>query len=310
MRWILVIAFLLPLALAEWVSYEQPILWIQNKRVNIDLDGLPPRLTDQAVELDKDQPSGIYQHDSSFVVLPIFLWGPERRNEFHASYLLPPSTENIFGTDSNGRDLFSRILYATRGALVFLAALFVIQIGFSTVLASLSALRLKPNQWILNTIIDCFESIPVFIVIMLLMLNFEMSYFYLGLAYGALTWPKYYQVAFSEMSKQLLSPTYEALKAAGANGFHISSRWLIPCALFRTVPLSLSTFAQALVWVSTADFFGFGLPAPTPTFGQMLSDGFSHFSSAWWLVAFPSAALLSISLASYFMSRNFTRIVH
>ncbi len=83
----------------------------------------------------------------------------------------------------------------------------------------------------------------------------------------------------------------EAARALGSSRSKVIFGHILPNALTPWITLSPFLISGGISGLAALDFLGFGLPAPTPSWGELLDQAYKNFTIAWWLAAFPSAAL-------------------
>jgi microcin C transport system permease protein len=98
-------------------------------------------------------------------------------------------------------------------------------------------------------------------------------------------------------------PFVEASKALGAGNFYIMFRHILPNAMTPIVTFFPFTLIGAIFSLSALDFLGFGLPAPTPSIGELLHQGLGNIFS-YWLSLFPAAFLFFILLLTAFVGEG------
>ncbi len=222
---------------------------------------------------------------------PIIHWDPMEHNAKLESYPSRPSRENWFGTDDRGRDVLTRLLYGFRysmgyAALTWLCCSFVGMI--------LGALMGYAGGWvdlIGQRIIEVMESMPQLLLLITIISIFQASLWLLILFTTIFGWigvSLYFRAEFLKLRKREF---IEAAHALGSSRSKVIFRHILPNSLTPWITMSPFMISSGISGLAALDFLGFGLPAPTPSWGELLDQAHKNFTIAWWLAAFPSAAI-------------------
>jgi len=203
----------------------------------------------------------------------------------------PPSAAHPFGTDQLGRDQLSRIIYAARVSLF---------IGVAAVLAaggigcSLGLASGYFGGWVdaaVMRLADVQLSFPFLLLVLTLnavigggLRNVIVSLVLAG-------WPMYARVVRGEILVLVRREYVQAAVAMGARSRQVIWRHVLPNVAGAIVVTSISQISQFIVAEATISFLGFGVQLPTPSWGTMVGEQRDYVSLAWWLAAFPGAAL-------------------
>jgi microcin C transport system permease protein len=124
------------------------------------------------------------------------------------------------------------------------------------------------------------------------------SFTLLLITYGLFNWIGLWHYMRGEFLRLRNRPFIEAARCQGLSHWRIMSRHILPNALTPLITLFPFSLVGAIGSLTALDFLGFGLPPLTPSWGELLQQGRQYMagggSSAWWLVAFPSAALFTL----------------
>lgn len=206
-----------------------------------------------------------------------------------ADVLQTPGPEHILGTDNQGRDVLARMLH---GGRISLAVGFV-AVGIATLIGIiLGGLAGYYRGWVdiaisrFIELIICFPSF--FLIITIIAVIENRSILHVMLVIGFTSWPGLARLVRGEFLKLADQDFVHAARALGCGGTRIMFRHILPNALGPVLVSVAFAVAGAVLTESSLSYLGFGSPPPTPTWGEMISQGKTHiFEGAWWLLYFP-----------------------
>ncbi|MEK7836434.1 MAG: ABC transporter permease [candidate division NC10 bacterium] len=214
-----------------------------------------------------------------------------------AQGLKPPGTPgHPWGTDQLGRDLFSRVLYGARIALF---------IGLCTVLLTAVAGGLVGllagvfEGWagaVLMRLADVQLSFPFILLALTINAIVGLGLRNIIISLAAAGWVVYARVVRGEVLSVKQREYVQAAAALGMGRHRILFRHVLPNVAPSIIIVASLQFSQFIVAEAAISFLGFGVQPPTPAWGSMLSESRDFLYVAWWLAAFPGAALALTAL--------------
>jgi peptide/nickel transport system permease protein len=219
-----------------------------------------------------------------------------------AGILTAPSAAHWFGTDAFGRDVFSRIIYGSRTALVIG---FLSSFAGSTVGALLGATSAYFGGRIDDAIqrfVDILLAFPIIVLALIVVAVFGHTLVFgvdvnLIVAIAVPIVPKVARVVRAAALAVRAMPYIDAARAAGYSHLRIIARHMAPNLVAPYLIMLTAYIAQAILLEASLSFLGLGVAEPTPAWGLMLSGNASDFfREAPWLILFPG---LAISLAVF-----------
>ncbi len=239
----------------------------------------------------------------NWVVMPPVPWNPFENDARSGTFRpQPPSlaSRHYLGTDTTGRDVLARLVHGTRIALLlavgYTAAVFLLGVvigcamgwfGGLTDLVGQRLIEIWSNLPFLYVVIIVFSMVPDTIAI-----STRVSILLLVLVLFSWTGISYY--VRTETSREKSRDYVAAARVMGASNTRIVLRHILPNITTTLVSLVPFTAAAAIGAVTALDFLGFGMPAPTPSLGELLRQGTATLRTAPWIVitAFGALAVL------------------
>jgi peptide/nickel transport system permease protein/oligopeptide transport system permease protein len=210
---------------------------------------------------------------------------------------LPPSPEHPFGTDTIGRDVFSRVIYGARISL----SVGILATAISTVLGLImGSLAAYYGGW-LDTLImrfaDIFLAFPytLFVIAMLAVIGPGIQNVFIAI--GVLGWPSIARVFRSAILSVKENDYVDAARAMGASDLRIIFRHIFPNSVATIVVYATMNIGGAILTESALSFLGMGVVPPDPSWGILIEDGQKYLASQPWLMLMPGLAILTTVLA-------------
>ncbi len=200
--------------------------------------------------------------------------------------LKPCSKEHLFGTDTMGRDVFTRVLY---GARISLTVGFLVGIlsGFLGMVLGLYASTNAAADNIIMRICDGLKAIPSTLLAITLMAVLGADIKNVILALTVVNVPAMARLARGR-ALVIREQTYiEAMRCLGASKMRIIWRHMAPNIISPIIVQVTFVFASAIITEAALSFLGAGVPAPQPSWGNILNEGKGVIYQAWWMVFFP-----------------------
>jgi peptide/nickel transport system permease protein len=216
-----------------------------------------------------------------------------------SSYRSGPNSDHILGTDSAGRDVFSRLLYAGRVSLsVGLVAVAI----YTAIGVALGALAGYYGGWVDSLVMrlaDVFLSFPSLIIIITLASVLGPSIYNVMLAIGLLGWPPIARLLRGELLSLREREFILGARASGCGATRLIFRHLLPNAMAPVIVAATFGIAYAILIEAGLSFLGLGVQPPTPSWGNMLTDAQSLTvleSMPWlWL---PPGVMIALAVLS------------
>lgn len=210
--------------------------------------------------------------------------------------LLPPSGTNFFGTDSLGRDIFSRIVYGTRVTLV-IVLLVVVTVGPIGLLIGAASGYL--GGWVdrlLMRITDVFLAFPRLVLALAFVAALGPGLENAVIAIAITAWPPYARVARAETLIIRQQDYIAAIRLQGASQWRIVWKHVVPMCLPSLIVRTTLDMAGIILIAAGLGFLGLGAQPPIPEWGAMISAGREQIFDQWWVATFPGLAICVVAL--------------
>jgi len=205
--------------------------------------------------------------------------------------LKPPSIKHIFGTDDLGRDVFSRMVFATRVSLTvgFISISIAVVIG--TILGLISGYYGGTIDIIIMRLVDIMLCFPTFFLILLVIAFVKPSIYNIMVVIGLTSWPSLTRYIRAEVLKIKNLEFVLSAKLAGLSTTKILIVHILPNVLVPIVVTFSLGIGSAILTESALSFLGLGVQPPNPSWGNILTSGKDYIYMAWWLSLFPGLAI-------------------
>jgi peptide/nickel transport system permease protein len=210
--------------------------------------------------------------------------------------LLPPSGTNFFGTDSLGRDIFSRIVYGTRVTLV-IVLLVVVSVGPIGLLIGATSGYL--GGWAdraLMRMTDVFLAFPRLVLALAFVAALGPGLENAVIAIAITAWPPYARVARAETMIIRQQDYIAAIRLQGASQWRIVWKHVVPLCLPSLIVRTTLDMAGVILIAAGLGFLGLGAQPPIPEWGAMISAGREQIFDQWWVATFPGLAICVVAL--------------
>jgi peptide/nickel transport system permease protein len=214
-----------------------------------------------------------------------------------ASALRPPSGAHWFGTDELGRDIFSRVLVATRASLEIACASVAFAFVVGVTVGIVSGYRGGLLDTVLMRIVDVMFAFPVLLLALAIVAIVAPGITTTMLAIGIVYTPIFARVARASALSVRVEPYVQVSRTLGTGHLYILGRHILPNIAGPVIVQTSLSMAFAILSEAALSFLGLGIQPPEPSWGRMLFDAQGFVHRAWWMSVFPGAAIFVTVLA-------------
>lgn len=210
---------------------------------------------------------------------------------------LPPSMRFWFGTDTNGRDQFSRLLYGAQTSLLIGIVANGIAVSIGTLLGVVAGYARGFLGAALMRLTDLMMAFPPLLLAIALAAILKPGLNIVILVIALVNWVQIARVIYTETIALSEREYIEAARAMGAGTGRIVLRHLLPHLVPSVIVYGTLGIATTVLLEAMLSFLGRGVQPPTPAWGMMIFESQSYFLNAPWLVFIPGAAILILALS-------------
>jgi len=215
--------------------------------------------------------------------------------------LLAPSVNHLMGTDDLGRDLFSRVIFGTRYALLIGVAVVMLELLIGASLGFIAGYFGGKIDSLIMRLVDTVLAIPTLILAIAIAGAFGGGLWVMVLAISVAGWGEFTRLVRAQVLSLKQLSYVEAARAIGARDAHIIFRHIVPNSIGIVIVYTTMYMPTAILWSAALSFLGLGAQPPTPEWGSIIADGRSFISFAWWIATFPGLAIMLTTLGFNFV---------
>lgn len=210
--------------------------------------------------------------------------------------LSPPNAAHLFGTDQVGRDVFSRVLFASRVDLLLCVAGVLPPLLIGTIIGLLSGYFGGAVDTVFMRIYDLTVAFPFFVLVLAIVGVLGPGLLNFILALALVGWVSYARLVRAQVLTIRESEYIQAAKCLGYRPATILSHHVLPNAIGPVIAYAASDAVLVMLAGASFGFLGMAAQPPLAEWGVMIADGQAFVQQAWWICLFPGLAAISLGL--------------
>lgn len=214
--------------------------------------------------------------------------------------LAAPGELFLMGSDELGRDIFSRVLWGSRITIPAGLAVIIIGSTLGVIIGAVAGYAGGLVDELLMRLTELFMAFPFIILAMAVTAALGPDIQNAVIALCVVWWPRYARILRGLVLNVKAQEYVEAAHSAGASGFYILFRTILPNCIAPAVILATLDIGTALISFAALSFIGLGPEPASPEWGRMVSIGIDFFDQ-WWMWLFPGLAIASLVMAFNFI---------
>ncbi len=214
--------------------------------------------------------------------------------------LQAPNAQFAMGSDELGRDIFSRVLWGSRITIPAGLAVIIIGSTIGVIIGAIAGYAGGIVDELLMRLTELFMAFPFIILAMAVTAALGPDIQNAVIALSVVWWPRYARVLRGLVLEVKSQEYVEAAHSAGASGFYVLFRTILPNCIAPALILATLDIGTAIISFAALSFIGLGPEPSSPEWGRMVSIGIDFFDQ-WWMWLFPGFAIASLVMAFNFI---------
>jgi len=283
-------------------------LWVNNRPIVVSYQGelyfptygdiIPGKEFDLDYQWEtnyKELQTAFEKQDGNWLIMPLVPFNPFENNFIEGEYPpYAPSLEHshFLGTDMAGRDVLARLVYGFRIAILFSLFLLAVSYTVGIILGALMGYLGGTFDLIFQRLIEILSNVPILYIIMIVASIITPNFWTLALLLAAFSWMGLTWYMRTETYRESTREYVLAARSIGASNWRIMFKHILPNSVSILITFFPFSVVSGITALTSLDYLGFGLPVPTPSWGELLQQGTSNLEYQW----IAGSAVVALSL--------------
>lgn len=236
-------------------------------------------------------------NDGNWVLMPPIPYGP-LESDLKPDVFVPTSPswaeQHYLGTDNTGRDVLARLIYGFRLAFLFAILLMTAQFVIGIVIGAIMGYRGRLTDLIGQRLLEIWASVPTLYIIMIMAAVISPGFWTLLIIMALFSWMGMTELIRTSVYREKSRDYVLAARAIGASHSRIIFSHILPNTMAVIVTYLPFSVAGGITALTSLDYLGFGLPAPAPSWGELLQQGVERLDKPW--IVLSTVSVLSVVL--------------
>ncbi|MGB9697228.1 MAG: ABC transporter permease subunit [Ignavibacteria bacterium] len=244
-------------------------------------------------------------NSDNWVLLPIVPYDPEENllDELEGVPPHPPSGHHWLGTDDRGRDVFARLAYGFKISLTFSLLVTLVSFIIGVIIGGVLGFVGGKTDLIGVRLIEIWSTLPFLYIIIIISSFMGASFLVMIIILTLFNWMNISFYVRGEFYREKVKEYVLAARSIGVSSRRIIFRHILPNSLTPIITFIPFSVVGNITLLVALDYLGFGLPPPTPSWGELVNQGMHNLHN-WWLVVFPLMALFLTLLLIVFIGEG------
>lgn len=224
----------------------------------------------------------LIKKNGGWMIFPLISYSPKTINyDIKSPAPSRPSKDNWLGTDDNGRDVLSRIIYGLRTSLIFGIVLTTFSAFVGIIVGSLQGYFGGIVDLLSQRLIEIWSGMPVLFLLIILSSVIEPGFWVLLIIIFLFSWVSLVGMVRAEFLKVRNYDFVRAAKAMGLSNSRIIFKHILPNALSSSLASLPFLLSSSIITLTSLDFLGLGMPVDSPSLGEVLAQGKDNINAYW-----------------------------
>ena len=207
-----------------------------------------------------------------------------------------PSMKHWFGTDDLGRDVFSRVVMATRTDMLVVSVCVFLPFLIGCTIGLISGYFGGWIDTLIMRFVDVLWAFPFYVLVISIVGALGPGVGNIYLAFSLVVWISFARIVRGEVLLARRLEYAQAVSVLGYSHMRIMLRHILPNVITPAIVFMMADVVLTILAVTSLGFLGLGIQPPTPEWGVMIAEGRTYIQDGWWISLFPGLAIIFVGV--------------